>query len=41
MAEVLHENMGMTSSLFMFVDLEATFAMFLLCYAQHLSYNIL
>jgi hypothetical protein len=40
-AKVLHENMGMIFSLLMFVDHEVIFATFSLCYAQHLSYNIL
>jgi hypothetical protein len=39
-AEAFREDMGICN-LFMLVDLEATFVMFLLCYAQRLSYNIL
>jgi hypothetical protein len=36
MAKVLHENLGMISSLPMLVDRWATFAMLLLCYAPTL-----
>jgi len=32
MAKVLHEDLGMTSNLLMFVDLHMTFVMIALCY---------
>ncbi len=40
-AEAFHEDMGRICNLLMLLELEATFVMFLLCYAQRLSYNIL
>jgi Na+-transporting NADH:ubiquinone oxidoreductase subunit NqrD len=39
--EAFHEDMRMIYSLFMLANLEVIFAMFLLCYAQRLSYSIL
>ncbi len=38
--KVLNENLGMISSLIMLADHKAIFAMFLSCYAQHLSYYV-
>jgi hypothetical protein len=36
--EALHEDLKTISNILMFADFQATFAMFLLCYAQHLNY---
>jgi hypothetical protein len=38
MVKTLHENLEMTSNFLMFVDLQATFAIFSLCYAQRIHY---
>ncbi len=37
-AKVIHEDLRMIFSLLMLVDFQVTFAMLLLCYAQHPSY---
>jgi len=37
-AKIFHEDLETISSFFMLAHPQATFAMFLLCYAQHLGY---